>query len=133
MRTRNFTLQEVYHRPQDVMGFDVPRVALVAMGYIQSLRDSLTEAIGRDCPLRITSGYRGLAFNRSIGSKDSSYHVWRIEKDRAVFAFDVTSPILTPDKLFELIHTRVVGETYLHKRLGFVHFAPVGADEEWKQ
>lgn len=133
MQTRNFTLNEVFHRPQDVMGFDVPKIGLIAQGYIQGLRDSLTEAIGRDCPIIITSGYRSLAFNRSIKSKDSSYHVWRIENGKALFALDFTSPVLTPDNLFELVRKRVVGETYLHKKLGFVHIAPCGPDEEWKQ
>lgn len=47
-------------------------------------------------PLRITSGYRTLTYNRKIGSHDTSQHV----KGRAC---DFQHPSLTTDQLYTLI------------------------------
>ena len=49
--------------------------ALQTLAMMQRIRDRLCLIAGRDIPVTITSGYRSLAVNRAIGSRDGSDHV----------------------------------------------------------
>lgn len=42
---------------------------------LERIRTRLWRAVGFECPLILTSGYRSLELNRLIGSRDSSDHV----------------------------------------------------------
>lgn len=132
-RTRNFSLWEVVHRcelVEDPLIWDIGKIAL---GYIQGLRDAVSEYSNASVPLIITSGYRSPEYNRKIGGSPNSYHMWRKSENRVVWALDIKSTVLEPAKLYEVVKDCVNGETYLHKRYGFVHLAPYGPDQEWVQ
>ena len=106
---------------------DLMDIGHVALGYVQALRDFLK------VPVTITSGYRSPSYNASIGSGKNSYHVWRKEKGSIIWAVDILSPQMPLDELFIKTSLFVNGEVYQHKRLKFVHLAPVGTDEQWIQ
>ena len=125
-KTRNFTLAEAIHSDRDSFPEELLPIAYCAMGTIQSLRDVL------QIPITITSGYRSSGHNQAIGGAKNSRHIWRYEPDgRMVFALDITSSKLTAQELFEKLKSLVNGETYLHKKLQFVHISPQEIDEEW--
>lgn len=126
IKTKNFKTSDVVHSDFTRLPIEVQPIAYIAQGFIQALRDKL------GIPLVVTSGYRYPAYNKEIGGSENSFHMWRFDKDgNAVFALDIVSPAVTPEKLYELVKPLVKGETYLHRKLKFVHIAPYGADEEW--
>lgn len=127
MRTRNFTLQEVARRP---LPDNLIPNGVAAMQAMQMLRDMGSAYFKKDVPLRITSGYRELAYNRKIGSPDTSYHVWRKESDgMLIWAVDFMPVGVTPSQYFAWMMGAVKGERYHHQRHKFIHFAPNGKDK----
>ncbi len=126
IKTKNFKTSDVVHSDFNKLPIEVQPIAYIAQGYIQALRDKL------GIPLVVTSGYRYPAYNKEIKGSENSFHMWRFDKDgNAIFALDVMSPSMPAAKLYELIKPLVKGETYLHRKLQFVHIAPYGVDEEW--
>ena len=125
--TRNFKLSDVVHSPLEDLPLELYPIACIALGYIQALRDTLK------VPIVITSGYRSPSRNQAIGGSANSMHMWRFDKDgKPIFALDIMVPPSMPAaKLYELVKPLVQGETYLHRKLQFVHIAPYGVDEEW--
>lgn len=130
MKTRNFTLQEVAHRP--LPDHLIPN-AVAAMQAMQMLRDMGSAYFKKDVPLRITSGYREKEYNRKVsGSRnpDNSYHVWRKEADGTlIWAVDFVPIGVTPSQYFAWMMNIVKGERYRHQRHKFIHFAPNGKDK----
>ena len=126
IKTKNFKTSDVVHSDFNKLPIEVQPIAYIAQGFIQALRDKL------GIPLVVTSGYRYPAYNKEIGGSENSFHMWRFDKDgNAIFALDVMSPSMPAAKLYELVKPLVKGETYLHRKLQFVHIAPYGTDEEW--
>lgn len=126
IKTKNFKTSDVVHSDFTRLPVEVQPIAYIAHGFIQALRDKL------GIPLVVTSGYRSPAHNKEARGSENSFHMWRFDKDgNAIFALDIMSPNMPADKLFELVKPLVKGETYLHRKLQFVHIAPYGADEEW--
>ena len=125
-RTNNFTLEEVVHSDFKSFPEELLPIAYCAMERVQSLRDVL------NLPITITSGYRSAGYNATLkGAAPNSHHIWRYEGDRMLWAMDIISPKLSAPELYERVRKLVVGETYLHKALQFVHFSPQAQDEEW--
>lgn len=126
-RTRNFNLYEIIHR-LDKFDLNQIGIAYIAMGYMQRLRDELSEHFKKDIPLKITSGYRNLEYNRSIGSKDTSFHVWRYKDGEALWAIDFEPTTISPIFVYEYLAQSPTfkGELYLHQTKDFIHIAPNG-------
>lgn len=133
IRTRNFSLWEVVHRCELVEDDLIWDIGKVALGYIQCLRDALSERYEAQIPLVITSGYRSPKYNKQIGGSPNSYHMWRKSKNGIIWALDIKSLVLPAPDLYNIVKDYVQGETYLHKRYNFVHIAPNGPDQEWVQ
>lgn len=132
MKSRNFTLAEIAHRP---LPASLQDVGLVAMGYIQAIRDLGSARFGKDVPLKIMSGYRELAYNRSIKSPDSSYHVWRTRSnDSPLWAVDFIPQGVSVAAYFDWLKDITRGERYRHSKHGFIHLAPFAPDKKpWVQ
>lgn len=138
MKTSNFSLNEIAHRP---LPDDLMPMAVNAMGYMQAVRDAGCKHFGRNIALRITSGYRELEYNRRIGSSDRSYHIWRIggtkahakdhssEKGRLLWAVDFTPIGVSTSEYFRWYRLWSSGETYYHSRHNFIHTAPNAQDK----
>lgn len=126
IKTKNFKTSDVVHSDFNKLPAELEPIAYIAHGFIQALRDKL------GIPLVVTSGYRSPAYNKQTRGSENSFHMWRFDKDgNAIFALDIMSPNMPAPKLYELVKPLVKGETYLHRKLQFVHIAPYGADEEW--
>jgi uncharacterized protein YcbK (DUF882 family) len=124
--TNNFKTSEVIHTDFNSFPAELAPCAYAAQGAIQSLRDAL------GIPITINSGYRSPGYNAAIGGVPTSHHIWRLEPDgRMVWALDITSPGLSAEMLFKKVKPLVIGETYLHTKLQFVHISPQKVDEEW--
>ncbi len=126
-RTRNFNLHEIIHR-LDKFDLNQIGIAYIAMGYMQRLRDELSEHFKKDIPLKITSGFRNLEYNRSIGSKDTSFHVWRYKDGEALWAIDFEPLNISPIFVYEYLAKKKLfnGELYYHSKYNFIHIAPNG-------
>lgn len=129
MTWRNFTLQEIVHTPLDQFPSELLPIAYMALGYAQALRDYL------QVPININSGYRSKEYNATLpGSAADSFHIWRYENGKPIWALDISSPSMSAAELYEKVRKFVVGETYLHRRFQFVHISPTQKqDEEWTQ
>ena len=128
-KSRNFTLREILHRIKGVTQ-DVINVGIYRMGYMQAIRDMLGK------PVKITSGNRNLEYNRSIGSSDNSYHVYRIKEGRLIGANDFQVVGMSEHQAYEIVSTFSHGETYLHRKFNFVHNSDYNEgeiDEQWVQ
>lgn len=126
-KTKNFNLHEIIHR---VDSFDLNNIgiAYIAMGYMQRLRDELSTHFGKDIPLKITSGYRELEYNRSLKSPDTSFHVWRYQDGQAIWAIDFEPTNISPVFVYEYLAKKKPfnGELYFHSKKDFIHIAPNG-------
>lgn len=138
MRTSNFSLSEVANRP--LPSHLIP-VGYAAMQYLQAVRDAGSKHFGRPIPLRITSGYRPLQYNRSIGSSDRSYHIWRLggstnhakdsrsEYNKVLFAVDFMPIGVDIGDYFDWFKDLYGGERYMHSKKNFIHTAPNADDK----
>jgi hypothetical protein len=129
VRSRSFTLKEIMHRTNDVTIEEV-MVGLYRMGYMQAQRDI------DGVPYKITSGRREAAYNKSIGSSDNSAHRWRIENGRLIGANDFVPIGKSLGEVYNRISKDSHGETYLHKKLEFIHNSDYNegeVDEQWVQ
>lgn len=131
-KTRDFTFAEVVHRINDFPQNLTP-IGLIAMGYVQALRDALWERYKKEIKIRITSGFRSAAYNKSLqGSSPTSYHVWRWSPTgQAIWAVDMVPDGLDLMSFEKFCKDFVRGETYRHKTHNIIHIAPFGPDEEW--
>lgn len=129
--TRDFTQAEVIHHLDGVQQ-DQISISLIAMGYVQALRDSATKKFNRQVRLKITSGFRNKEHNRKQGGSSGSYHTWRVDDlGKTIFALDVVSPDITLEDLYNFLADHVVGEVYMNIDQNIVHIAPYGPDESW--
>ena len=132
IQSENFTLREVIHRDEKIT-WEVVLIASYLMGRLQDFRDHLCQKFAKNIRIVITSGRRALEYNRSIGSSDNSYHIWRLDdKHKIVCAADITSPDLELEKLFIEAARFFKGEIYKHNTLKFVHLGLYGVDETFE-
>jgi len=126
-KTKNFNLHEIIHRV-DTFDLNNIGIAYIAMGYMQRLRDELSLHFGKDIPLKITSGYRELQYNRSLKSSDNSFHVWRYQDGEALWAIDFEPLNISPIFVYEYLAKKKLfnGELYFHSKKDFIHIAPNG-------
>ena len=133
IRSRSFTLGEIIHRHKNITIGDI-LIGMYRLGYMQGLSDYLYGYYGRHIRIQITSGLRHLLYNRSIGSSDGSFHIWRFDNLwRIISANDIKSPDISTQELSDRVSEFVRGETYEHKKWGFVHLGDYGVDEDWDQ
>lgn len=132
IRTRNFTLNEVIHRP-DKLPDELLPIAYSALGTMQAIRDALCFRFGKEVPVEQTSGYRELAYNLSIGSSKNSFHIWRFENGKMIYACDFKPKGVPLRQALNVANEVVKGEVYLHRRHGFIHAAPCGPEQTWVQ
>lgn len=120
--TRNFSKWEFECKdgsemPATVLG-NVSKLAQA----LQVIRDVVQE------PIRITSSYRSLEYNRTIGSKDTSQHV--LGK-----AADLQIDNVEPQELYEIIELLIDLEQIPQGGLGlyntFVHYDIRGYEARW--
>jgi uncharacterized protein YcbK (DUF882 family) len=103
---------------------------------MQAVRDAACLKFGKDVPLRITSGYREPAYNRSkaVGSKAGSYHEWRIgtgkEQGRLLWAIDFVPIGVNLVEFWKWYEDFTGGERYCHRGHGFIHTAPNAMDKK---
>jgi len=88
--TKHFRLKEFATKD----GTPVPRRLIPTVREVAKNLQVLRDEIGK--PIKITSAYRHLKYNRKIGSKDTSQHV----KGRAV---DIQVKGMSPRKVYEVI------------------------------
>lgn len=95
---KNFALKEfLISGTAKRMGVDMTPSAAVEkniIALVDNILDPLREELG--CPIIITSGYRPIAVNRALGSKDTSQHVYGE-------AADIVVPGLHPLKVCDTI------------------------------
>lgn len=115
--TKNFTLEELIHSNYAVVhGIEnlptdevVYNLTALAQDVLQPIRDIL------GCPIRVSSGYRSLAVNRGVGSKDTSQHM----KGEAA---DLECPEKGNKALYEAIRKFGVYDQLIdEKNLSWVH------------
>jgi len=77
--TEHFSLEEftfTEHRNIDnTLPRDLVPNAIATCQMLERIRAALGQAKGREIPMYLTSGYRCLTLNRSVGSADTSDHV----------------------------------------------------------
>jgi len=131
-RTRDFTLPEIIHRVNDFPAELTP-IGLIAMGYVQGMRDALWDRYKKEIGIRISSGYRSAKYNASLkNASPTSYHVWRWSPTgQAIWALDLVPVGLDLIKFEQFCKDYVRGETYRHATYNIIHIAPFGPDEEW--
>ena len=120
--TKNFKLNEFKCKGGGVMDSYVLSNVLELSSSLQIIRDCI------GYPISITSAYRSLEHNRSIGSKDTSQHV--LGK-----AADLQVKELIPIELYETIEALIELEYIPEGGLGlyntFVHYDIRGYKARW--
>ena len=144
MRTRNFTLVEIAHRP---LGKDITleKIGCVQMGYMQSIVDFLTFTLKQQVYCKVESGYRAFEVNRALyegrgqlskpASTDSN-HIWRLQNsypnmtDVVRCAGDYKFYFKVNDKLEQIPNSRIfpllkpfANEIYWNKTQDIIHVA----------
>lgn len=122
--TRNFSRAEFACRGSQCCGHSAP-VSITLVWALQELR----EALGQ--PLAVSSGFRCLTHNRSLGSRDSSQHPLGS-------AADVTPPegvsVYWLAALAERIEAFKHGGIGVYPRAGFVHLdVRRGGPARWQE
>lgn len=148
LQSRNLTTEEVTHRIADLTD-DLLPIAYFLQGYAQGFRDAATIYFKKEVRINIESGYRTLEYNKEIYKNIpktpeneramlTSNHIWRFEEAGSEsfkvapgaksfrVAFDVTSPDVPLDQLFEFATKFCRGEVYKNISQGIVHIAPCG-------
>lgn len=130
LRTKNFTFNEVAHRPEGLTP-DIEPITYIAMGYLQCLRDAAQFHFKKQVGITLTSGVRVPAINQTTkGSAANSYHQWRVDKNKqAVWAVDTVPSGITLQQWYTFAQQYVQGEVYLNRKEKIVHIAPYGPDE----
>jgi len=120
--TDNFKLKEFECKDGSEMPPHVFKNVLSLSIALQSIRDCI------GYPINITSSYRSLEYNRSIGSKDTSQHV--LGK-----ASDLQVKEMIPIELYETIEALIELEYIPEGGLGlydtFVHYDIRGYKARW--
>lgn len=120
----HFTLEEfTFSQTAARLGIDNTPPAEILINLRRSAQNmELVRAVLGEVPIRITSGYRSLALNRAIGSKDTSAHVKGLAVDFVVPAY--ASPAAVCRKLDESL---LVWDQLIHEHT-WVHIAWSEAD-----
>ena len=120
--TKNFSLKEFECYGGTIMDASILSNVVKLSSALQIIRECI------DYPIHITSAYRGLEYNRTIGSKDSSQHV--LGK-----AADLQVKELIPIELYEIIEALIELEYIPEGGLGlyntFVHYDIRGYKARW--
>lgn len=123
METKNFTIEEVAHRP---LPKDLIYIGNAAMQGMQTLRNMGNHHFGKDVPLVPTSGYRSKEYNDSLpNSAPNSGHIWREEPNGTIiWAIDFRPTTVSTKEYWEFLKWRTGGERYYHSGLDFIHWCP---------
>ena len=120
--TKNFKLEEFECKD----GSEIPPLAFKEILKLSEALQVVRDRIGY--PIRITSSYRSLKHNRSIGSKDTSQHV----KGKAA---DIQVEELIPKELYDIIEALMDLGHIPQGGLGlyntFVHYDTRGYKARW--
>jgi len=120
--TKNFKLEEFQCKGGTIMNVSVYANVIELSSALQIIRECI------DYPIHITSAYRGLEYNRMIGSKDTSQHV--LGK-----AADLQVKEIIPIELYEVIEALIELEYIPEGGLGlyntFVHYDIRGTKARW--
>lgn len=126
--SENFTLQE-FCRSETAVRRGIPNNlpvdlldnAKATAQMLQRIRGFLSKQAGRDVPIRITSGYRCITLNRTLGSGDGSDHVQALAADWEAPAFG--SPTEICEALAPMVSSLQIGQLILEfpDRDGWVH------------
>ena len=130
--SREFSAREIAHRelsvdPDHAFLFEAAHYQL---GHMQSIRDFLCHHFKKDVPIAITSGFRPIAFNKTIGGVDNSLHIWRLGVPnrhglQLITACDFRPLGVDIRKAFEAL-AWCKGEMYLHVPKSIIHYSPYG-------
>lgn len=129
MRTRNFTLAEIAHRP---LPKDLEPIGLVLLGYAQCMRDAACARFSRNIAIDTTSGYRDRAYNRTVSTAtnpDNSNHIWRYINGVPVAAWDFSPIGFNIITFWDWFKNNSTGERYLNIPRNFIHWAPNAPDK----
>ena len=88
-------------------------------GMLERIREFL------GCPMNVTSGYRCLALNKAIGSKDTSDHVQALACD---FVCPPTPPLLIAQRLAAVMDELQIGQLILEYNV-WVHVGVTKPDK----
>lgn len=133
MKSKNFTPQEVAHRP--ISDEVIEKIAFYVMGELQGFRRFCCLKLGMDIKIIPTSGNRDLESNKDISTAlnpDNSYHIWRVDSEGyIIWAVDCYSPNIPLKALYKLAVEFFDGEVYMSKSRGIVHLSSYGKKEFW--
>lgn len=124
----NFTLHEFCRSETAVrrgipnnLPVDLLSNAKATAQMLQRIRTYLSKLAGREIPMRITSGYRCITLNRSLGSSDTSDHVQALAADWEAPAFG--SPTDICEALAPMVGALQIGQLINEypDRDGWVH------------
>lgn len=124
MKTRNFSVEEIAHRPLPPA---LLPVGISLLGYAQGMRDMACATFGKEISITTTSGYRDKLYNRTVSTAknpDNSNHIWRIVNGMPIGAWDFVPNGISLGVFWDWFKTKVTGERYLNRRKGFIHWAP---------
>ena len=140
MKSRNFTLEEIAHRP---LPNDKRDIAAFLTGKMQSIVDYLSYQLKTRIGCTPTSGYRSPKVNIDISTTDradkTSNHMWRIENDYIKCAgdykfFNKQTSIQIPCSIIFPLLAPFGGEIYWNKKEDIIHIADQGFNEpHWIQ
>ena len=120
--TKNFSKWEFECKD----GSDIPAIVLGNVNKLAQALQVIRDVVQQ--PIRITSSYRSLEYNRTIGSKDTSQHV--LGK-----AADLQIDNVEPQELYEIIELLIDLEQIPQGGLGlyntFVHYDIRGYEARW--
>lgn len=68
-------------------------IAGYQMGFLHHIRLVLSYSFEKNVPIRVTSGYREVGFNKLVGGVPNSYHIWRFDENGAIVAANDIKPI----------------------------------------
>lgn len=100
---------------------DLLHNAKATAAMLEKIRAHLSQQAGKDIPMHLTSGYRGIALNRKLGSSDTSAHVLAQAADWEAPAFG--SPTEICEALAPMVGVLGIGQLINEypDRDGWVH------------
>ena len=126
-KTTNFTLNEVIHNPTGITEENSQEIIMIGcyqMGVLQTLRDAAKVHFNRDVRIKITSGFRSEAYNKSIDGAENSFHIWKVNTDGSFrCAVDTWTRDVSLEDWFSFVARQIHGEVYMHRIRKLVHIA----------
>lgn len=108
--TMHFSWQELMPKQKELPSLEVLKNLLKVANVLEYYR----RTIFKNSPVTITSGWRSLNYNLSIGGAKKSYHIDGLAVDFVVKGF-------TKQQLYDLLNKVHFGGLELHKTLDYIH------------